>query len=234
LDLVIFTGDLVQSGANEQFERLETVVHELWEKFRNWGSEPKLILLPGNHDICRAPSLSAELRLLRRWWEEHEIHRDFFNSDGNSYRHAIHNLFSEYDSWTSRTTIPTLSGTPGLLPGDQSHTLNLGTQKVGIVTLNSTWLQIDDSDYLKKLHVDTKQLLKVTKDDPHAWCEENAFNIIVTHHPLDWLHDDSQSYWHSDINPHSRFDLHLYGHMHEAASASLSTGGLHPVPKTPS
>ena len=225
-DLVIFSGDLTQSGAHEEFERLGAILTELWDKFKTWGFEPKLIVLPGNHDVLRTPSLSPELRLLRRWWDEHDIHRDFFNSVGNPYHRASHSLFTEYSAWTKRDTgLPILPGTPGLLPGDQSHIINCGPEKIGIVALNSTWLQIDDSDYFKKLHVDTKQVLKVTGDDPHVWCEENDFNIIVTHHPLEWLHENSQSYWCSEINPPGRFDLHLYGHMHEPATASLSTGG---------
>jgi predicted MPP superfamily phosphohydrolase len=225
--LVLFSGDLTQRGTSEEFERLDAILIELWSKFRTWGFDPKLIMLPGNHDILRAPSLSPELRLLRKWWDEHDIHQDFFNSDANSYRRAVELLFSQYSSWTLRGTpsIQFLSGTPGLLPGDQSHIISCGSQQIGIVGLNSTWLQIDDSEYFKRLHVDAKQLLKVTENDPHAWCEKNAFNIIVTHHPLDWLHDNSQSYWNSQINPPGRFDLHLFGHMHESATRSLSTGG---------
>ena len=226
-DLVLFSGDLTQRGASEEFDRLDTILIELWEKFRSWGFEPKLIVLPGNHDILRAPSLSPELRLLRRWWAEHEIHRDFFNSATSPYRRAIESLFNQYGSWRSRRTsnIEILNGTSGILPGDQSHVVTCGSQQIGIVGLNSTWLQIDDSDYFEKLHVDTKQLLQLTQGDPHTWCQRNAFNVILTHHPLDWLHENSQSYWRSQINPPSRFDLHLFGHMHQPTATTLSTAG---------
>jgi hypothetical protein len=116
-------------------------------------------------------------------------------------------------------------GTRGLLPGDQSYSIQKGDAKIGLVTLNSTWLQIDDSDYDGKLHVDTKQLLAVTENDPHSWCQKHSLNLIATHHPISWLHHNSQAYWHSDINPSGRFDLHLFGHMHEAKKHSISSGG---------
>jgi 3',5'-cyclic AMP phosphodiesterase CpdA len=77
-DLVIFSGDLTQRGSPEEFERLNLILDDIWKNFRNWGFSPKLIVLPGNHDIARANPLSPELRVLRRWWDETEIHRDFF------------------------------------------------------------------------------------------------------------------------------------------------------------
>ena len=92
-DIVIFTGDFTQRGAAEEFERLDTILLELWEKFNAWGMSPKLVVLPGNHDIMRTTSLSPELRLLRRWWEEPEIQRDFFTSEVSPYREAIDSLF---------------------------------------------------------------------------------------------------------------------------------------------
>jgi hypothetical protein len=226
-DAVIFSGDLTQRGSPDEFEKLGSILSELWEKFKGLGFSPQLIAVPGNHDISRATSLSPELRLLRRWWDESEIHREFFDAGDNRYRRAIDELLRPYEMWADHGPpgIEMVPGKKGLIAGDQSFVLQYDELKIGVVALNSTWLQIDGSDYKGKLHVDVKQLLAVTENDPHAWCGRHAFNIIVTHHPLDWLHHNSQAYWHSDINPPGRFDLHLFGHMHLPAADSISAGG---------
>lgn len=225
-DLVIFSGDLTQRGSPEEFERLNLILDEIWKHFRSWGFSPKLIVLPGNHDIARASQLSPELRLLRRWWEETEIHREFF-SKGNSYLAAVNRILGPYSEWVARELpdIELLAGNPGLLPGDRSYEISVDNSAIGIVGLNSTWLQIDGSDYEGKLDIDVRQLLAVTADDPHAWCAKHAFNLIVTHHPVQWLHHNSQATWAREINPAGRFDVHLFGHLHEATSSSISTGG---------
>jgi tetratricopeptide (TPR) repeat protein len=227
-DTVIFSGDLTQSGAREEFDKLDIVLQNIWEQFRRIGFSPSLLVLPGNHDVTRPKELSAQLRVLKKWWEEPEIHDEFFASTTNPYRGAINDLLSEYQRWQRRfakTDIGLVRATAGSLPGDQSVVVQKGDLRVGIVGLNSTWLQLDGADYLGKLHVDPRQLIAVTAGDPDGWCKANAFNLIITHHPTDWLHKDSQSLWRSDVSPPGRFDAHLYGHMHEPISNSASTSG---------
>jgi predicted phosphodiesterase len=226
-DVVIFSGDLTQRGAADDFKRLDEVLTELWAKFKSLGFVPKLITLSGNHDLARANPLSSQLLLLRRWWDEREVQQDFFKSQDSEYRRATASLFEHYSEWSTQNAavLPIVKGTPGLLPGDQSFVLSSLGGEIGIVCLNSTWLQLDAGDYEGKLHVDVRQLLAVTNNDPHAWCSRHIFNIIVTHHPLTWLHSESQSMWNGDINPPGRFDLHLFGHLHQARSESISTGG---------
>jgi hypothetical protein len=160
-DLVIFSGDLTQRGTPDEFEKLDGILSELWGKFKSWGFLPKLVVLPGNHDIQRAAPLSPELRVLRKWWDELEIHSDFFSEDAGGYRAAVDALFKPYSAWVTHKlrSIEILAGKPGLLPGDASYVLQTSNLKIGLVALNSTWLQIDGSEYEKKLHVDIKTTL---------------------------------------------------------------------------
>jgi hypothetical protein len=150
----------------------------------------------------------------------------FFSQD-NPYLLAINGILTPYSEWAARDlpNIELLVGTSGLLPGDRSYEIAIGDCTIGLIGLNSTWLQIDDSDYEGELDVNVRQLLAVTADDPHAWCAKHAFNLIVTHHPVQWLHRNSQATWVSEINPAGRFDVHLFGHLHEATSSSISAGG---------
>jgi predicted MPP superfamily phosphohydrolase len=227
-DVVIFSGDLTQSGARDEFDKLDEVLQELWAQFADLGFCPKLVVLPGNHDICRPSQPKAELRLLRRWWSETDLHKDFFDGPPNEYQAAVLDVLKQYTDWEARLStskIPLLKKVGGILPGDQSCIIEKAGGRIGIVGLNSTWLQLDGEDYDEKLHVDVRQLLAVTGKDPRSWCDQNIFNILITHHPVSWLHSESQVEWNSDINPAGRFDIHLFGHMHEASLASTSTAG---------
>ena len=227
-EVVIFSGDLTQTGSPEEFQRFQLILQELWLLFRQLGFSPKLIVLPGNHDVVRAP-LGPELRVLRRWWEEPGLSREFFEGT-NRYQEFVKSAFAPYSEWSGQTGAnpEPLRGTLGLLPGDQSFELEAAGVTIGVVNLNSAWLQLDGDEYEERLHVDVKQLLSVTGGDAHAWCARHDFNILVTHHPLSWLHPNSQSLWNSDINPAGRFDVHLFGHLHEAAVTSLAAGGSPP------
>lgn len=67
-DVVLFSGDFVQRGSQREFDRLEAeVLGPLWAKMKELGSEPKLLGVPGNHDLERPKKLNkppAALRLL--------------------------------------------------------------------------------------------------------------------------------------------------------------------------
>jgi hypothetical protein len=67
--------------------------------------------------------------------------------------------------------------------------------------------------------------MAITGAKPDDWAATNKFNLIVTHHPTDWLDADSVANWNSEIYPSGRFDLHLYGHMHEPSSSTIAYGG---------
>jgi 3',5'-cyclic AMP phosphodiesterase CpdA len=62
-DLVTFTGDLVQSGRQEEYELAKNVLGELWERMGHLGSCPQLAPVPGNHDLV-LPLLRWHRRLL--------------------------------------------------------------------------------------------------------------------------------------------------------------------------
>lgn len=97
--------------------------------------------------------------------------------------------------------------------------------RVGIVGLNSTWLQLGAGPYQGKLALDHRQLLAVTGSDPDQWCRLNDVNLILTHHPLDWLSSKSRQSWPGEIDTNERFDIHLYGHMHEHDFSTVTRGG---------
>lgn len=231
IDLVIFSGDIAQKGSPAEFEKAGNILDQFWKELAKLGSQPILFVQPGNHDILRPTKLKPELLILKKWWEFASIHDEFFSDENSGYKRAADELLLNYKNWCSGLPSSLFDGCnlkEGWLAGDLSGTIQKGGIRIGLIGLNSTWLQIDGDDYTGKLHIDTRQLLSLTDGNPTGWCEQNDLNLLITHHPVDWLHVDSQEFWDSDINPAGRFDAHLFGHMHKPASRAISIGGSKP------
>jgi predicted MPP superfamily phosphohydrolase len=228
-DIVIFSGDLTQKASKEEYQALTKILQEIWAVFKELGFEPILFPVPGNHDLVRPDVLNAASRILDNWWQETEIQKIFWEEKGHEYLNLISSAFRNYTDWLSSVNsqgipIPTMQ--PGIVAGDNSAVVTVNGHRIGLIGLNSAWLQLTGGEYKARLHVDTRQLLAVTNSNPDRWCSANNFNLLVSHHPTDWLNSMSQSHWRSEIFTHDRFDMHLHGHMHEPSATTIAEGGF--------
>jgi tetratricopeptide (TPR) repeat protein len=226
LDAVIFSGDLTQCASREQFTQLDESLGELWSLFFRLGCSPVFVCVPGNHDLERPKPNDPALLLLKNWWDQPVVRADTWDKTKGLYRKRLDSCFANYSSWNRACALPIAQNIQtGIMPGDFSATLETPDGSIGLVGLNSAWLQLDDSEAEGNLCVDPRQLHAVTSSDPVRWCRANVANILVTHHPPDWLHRHALEYWQSDINPPGRFDAHLFGHMHVPDATSHAHGG---------
>ncbi|QKV52022.1 metallophosphoesterase [Comamonas antarctica] len=226
-DVVIFSGDLTQRGSAAEFEKLTELLSGLWSQFKILGSDPKLVVVPGNHDLERPKEMDPTGRVMAQWWNDAAVRDDFWKSNSSVYRIAVSEWFKNFESWHERLSevIPMAPFTRGLLPGDIAVTIEKGSQRLGIVGLNSAWLQNAGGDFQGRLCVHPRQLMEVTGDDPDAWGKKHDSCLLVTHHPVDWLHPEARKDWAAEIYTPGRFDAHLYGHMHEGRSITESISG---------
>lgn len=230
LDLVIFSGDLTQKAGSSEYTKLNEVLAELWGLLKSLGSTPRLFPVPGNHDLVRPNSVAPAAMMLERWWESPDVRQAFWKNEPEDYRKLIDTVFAPYKEWLdglSEGPVPLVQLTHGVIPGDVAAEIEVSGQSLGLVGLNSAWLQLGDGDYRHKLDVDPRQLMALTDCDPDVWCAKHDFNLLITHHPQDWLHPRSHEAWRSEVHTPSRFDGHLFGHMHEGSTVYLSEGGVH-------
>ncbi|MFF0948270.1 hypothetical protein ACFYE9_11515 [Rhizobium leguminosarum] len=178
--------------------------------------------------ISSDPTLSNPRQSLKEFWNNPALREGLWEEVGKSYRSFIGGVFENYTNWLSRAIQSGLHVVPdmtGILPGDASYLIETSYGRLGVAALNSTWLQLGGGDYLGQIHVDARQLLAVTGNRPDDWARGNDASLLLTHQPAKWLHASSPSTWDNDINPSGRFDLHLFGHMHEPDLSSTSHGG---------
>ena len=230
---VLFTGDLVFSGQREQFDQLEAeVLGRLWGKLKDLGSgDAVLLAVPGNHDLARpAPTKrSAALRQLFRRDGFDEIAGEFWNEPEGEYRQIVVGSLANYSQWWANTqfrgSFPIIDGA---LPGDFATTLTIGGRHIGIVGLNTTFLQLDGGDYQGRLVIDPLQAHRVC-GDAADWAAKHDACLFLTHQGPEWLTQATRQEAYPEINPAGRFAMHLFGHMHEAALAATSLGGGLPL-----
>lgn len=228
IDFVIFSGDLTQSGSEEDFVVLRGILQRIWQELDNFGSTPELFAVPGNHDLVRPASGNSHAMALRSWWANSEVRSTFWKDPKGDLRKTVDEFFSNYSKFIAELPsfgIPTVQIKEGLLPGDSSAIIKKGSNQIGLVGLNSAFLHFFDEDVDPSLDVHARQLMSVTNDNPDDWVKKNCANLLITHHPLSWLHSEGKTHFQSEINPPGRFSAHLFGHMHQNDVQSIAMGG---------
>ena len=233
-DAVLFTGDLVQKGANDEFDQLDEKVRvPLWEHLESIGSGKAILLtVPGNHDLSRPDSKkpSAALRQLLRKDGFGEVADEFWSDPDSEYRGIITNAFKNYGEWTrssSQRNGVTISD--GILPGDFAATIPLQgsegkTHRIGVAGINTTFLQLAGGDFTRRLVWSERQIHQACGGDLPGWAKSHDVCLLMTHQGPSWLDEQSNSHAYPEIYPGGRFAAHLFGHMHETALRSTSVG----------
>lgn len=226
-DLVIFSGDLTQKGSQDEFNRLNEYLREIWNVFKQFDKETKLFVVPGNHDLTRLKKTSL-IASFSQWWTHDGIRNEFWGSEDNEFKIAVKDAFSNYQNWLE--SLPNLGiklaiDSKGVIPGDCAGVLNVANMKIGLMGLNSAWLQLSGGDYEGQLDIGIQQFHKVTNGDVNAWLELNDINFLITHHPDDWLHKVAKDCFDNEINCAGKFHAHLFGHMHDSDSVATSIAG---------
>ena len=112
-----------------------------------------------------------------------------------------------------------------LLPGDMAVRVSVDGLRVGVVSLNSAFLQLTGDDYQGQLDLDVRQLTNVCDGDHVRWLEEVDLAFLLTHHSPAWLEPSRLREFAADVYPPGRFYLHMCGHLHEAETTNVSVGG---------
>lgn len=228
-DAVLFTGDLVQMGTSAEFERLQgEVLDPLWAHLATLGSgDARLLAVPGNHDLFRPDVKRNDLPAAERLIEgdfDRVVDRFWSQPDG-SYRRVVTEAFGAYTAWWSDCDQRHPSITTGALPGDFAATLDGGGRKIGVIGLNTAFLQLAGGDYTGRLRWSAHQLEALCPDGIDRWRAAHDVCLLLTHHGPDWLTDDARAHGEAEIAPPGRFALHLFGHMHSTQVEYMRRGG---------
>lgn len=226
VDIVFFTGDLVQSGIKREFEVLEQRLVKLWELLRGFGGDPQLVITPGNHDLVRPEGTNTTALALSSWDQNRNVEEAFWSDKSPELRQVVNGWFSPLNAWLTETSIPLLvPAFKGKLVGDALYTMEKNGITLGVLGLNSTFLQFREGVVETQLALSPKQIPDVPGEDYAAFLDRCHVRVLLTHQPFEWLNSASQDDFLTDISPSNRFDLHLCGHLHKPKLTSSSNAG---------
>src|SRR6266496_3398894 len=123
LDLVLFTGDLVQRGSIKEFEQVDRLLEKFWPEISKNGSKPKLLAVPGNHDLVRPKKLEdPALLILMKLWNDPDVQKPFWDNPQSAQRKLVDKAFANYMQWWQTTQVPKpdVYSKEYMLPGDFS------------------------------------------------------------------------------------------------------------------
>lgn len=219
-DVVFFTGDFVQKGIVQEFEMATEFLHELWTIFNSLGCNPVFIAVPGNHDLeWGTDPFSSTLKILLDWENQTEIQEQCFWIKENDYLNYIKERFTNYSDWYSKLSLPKPTNIKtGYLPGDHSCQIEIKGINLGCVCLNSTFLQLNSSDFKGHLEISRQQISHLFKNDYQKWLNSNDISLLLTHHAPDWFSKKGLDSYNEDIYYPEAFHSHLCGHLHDPSA----------------
>ncbi len=222
-DLILLTGDLAFSGQRSDYEKLGRICDDIGAAT---GASPLWITVPGNHDLRWPEPGDATAKGLRSYDDDAELRRAVF-ANGSDTQRYLRKLFADYERYFQKQVVPDwqarkgellLAFELGTLPGNFVLCVEKNGIKLGIVGLNSAYLQLGPGDYEGKLCVEPEQL-------PHnlpARLEGCDAALLMLHHPPSWLTKRSRKLLEQDIYPPGRFVACLFGHMHGHRSETVT------------
>jgi len=218
LDIVFFTGDLAFKGSKDEYNKVTQFLHDLWKVFAEFKQNPYLICVPGNHDLERPSDSFDPTYIMLEGWKtnDNNVRDNFWKS--KAYQSFINGCFINYVDWYKNIDIKkpeNLNLDNSILAGDFLCNLDIKGVKIGIIGFNSSFLQLSNGDYEKRLSIDIKQLNPFLNGKAFSeWKSDNDINIILSHHSEEWLTEESLSHFYSDIYSDDLITEHLCGHMH--------------------
>jgi predicted MPP superfamily phosphohydrolase len=236
LDLVLFTGDLTQSATAAQFNQLNGFLDELWALFKKAGCSPRLFAVPGNHDLSRPSGVvlqGSPYNELKDSWAKPYHQKAFWAAKPSESRKLVRKAFANYAAWWDGLgdDRKLKSDHAGLLPGDLSATYKKDGITLGLVGLNSAFLQLSDDIEEDDGVLDIRPVQLNAACGPKGaapWIDAHDVSFLLTHHPATWLVDGGSHFVTDVCEGPDRFALHLFGHMHEQRVAELSIQGGQP------
>ena len=236
-DLVLFTGDITYTGSPEEFQEVDEILEQLWKYLNELGSSPKFLAVPGNHDLVRPSEKEKEepaFILLHQWEIQSELQQDFWRKyfwgkANSSYLNVIQKAFENYTKWWKKLPFKPQNVNQGFLPGDFSVTIEKNGAKLGILGLNTSFLQMTADNYKGKLSLHPSQFHGVCCDsDGYRWAGQHHACLFMTHHPPEWLNEQSVRDLKGEIVTRDNFVTHLCGHTHETVFQEIAEASTTP------
>lgn len=210
-DLIFVTGDIAQSGAEDEYRLAETHLARVCELL---GLPRQAVhMVPGNHDVSRPRGFG-----LQRTLSSSEEALMYFQPSAERWHLKKMEAFSTfYDRFYRGAPNPPASprqASPGLATA-QAEIVRVRELDIGILPLNTAWFAQDDQDH-GKLFVG-EPLLRAGLER----IERAQLRVALMHHPISDLSDYERRMIQDLLLERCHFVLR--GHLHDNEASKLSS-----------
>lgn len=214
-DLILLTGDVAFSGQAAQYVQAREWLRRLVEAV---GGQPRVFVVPGNHDIDRGRA---------RGFASAAVHREL-----RAAPKKLDELLGNPDDL--RTIWPKVAGyadfakevgESGLTPERPFYAHEVPCAlggKLVVVGLNTALLSVDGEDGPTNLALGRGQLLKAIEQQP-----KDALLLVLQHHPASWLVDGKDLSAQLQQRAHIQFSGHVHEQRSDAHAPLLGGSRLH-------
>lgn len=215
VDVIFMTGDLVQCGSADEYVAFEGFMNSIMDMLNGIGSNPYVFFVPGNHDLERLSDTSNPThQVLLNWCGNQNVRNNMFWLTP-AYTEYCNVRFRNYSNFIQRySNIPEGQTKFGILPGDYFSCIVVNGIKIGVLGLNSSFLQIEGGDFTGKLGIYLKQIESIFDDKYVDLLSENDVNFLLTHHNCEWYEPNSRKEYQSEIYLKDYILEHFCGHNH--------------------
>jgi predicted MPP superfamily phosphohydrolase len=206
IDLIVFTGDLINIGGKNYSTILEAFKDCEQELFLPILEATKLgkdriYFVPGNHDIVRnADSKHIDNGLATTLSNSQELN-SFFNEPEGISRVLPFKEFEKYfyEGVSNHANYSNFQST---------FKIEINGRKIGIACLNSSWRCYDSNKDKNRILIGERQVT-----DSIEQLKDCEIKIALSHHHYDWLNDFDGEIISTLLK--QDFNLYLTGHVHK-------------------
>jgi hypothetical protein len=178
---VVVTGDVAFTGQPEEYVTAERALQDLFQRLRELGSNPVLLVVPGSHDVDRTDLAPSE---------------------------AVEQAFAPYGEWLAGSTLGAETAGGGL-PGEFAAGVPGAECRVGVVGLNTALAQPGDEGADGRQALAPGALERLLGEDVEGWLGQFDAALLLTHGSPGRLGPSSRARLHAEIAPLGRFAAHL-------------------------
>jgi tetratricopeptide (TPR) repeat protein/calcineurin-like phosphoesterase family protein len=217
IDFLFFTGDLVHSGAREEYaDAYDKFLGPVIDKLGIQAG--RVCMVPGNHEVHRKEDTELRRDLRKRLLSDEDVALKDLEEVWRTGedRDIVLRVFGPYFDFVSDRLAHIARDTGGFL-----HVCTLGNIVVEVVGVNTAWLARGGQEEKGKLSAGLPLLT-----DLLGQCRQDAdLRILLMHHPIDWLKGCTEEYEGCLNVLTRRVDLVLHGHLHERGYVPYLSSG---------
>ena len=222
-DAVFMTGDLASSGQKAEYDSLaEVFMDPLVRRLEGEGLEPRIFMVPGNHDQDWGKSGNLNPRRIQALGTEASV--DEFLSDEQTVSQYLQ-PFAAYQEFAARYAVYDHSN-----PLHWEYSLPLEGSSIAIRGVNSAWAS---SYFEDEVDGDERRLiLGAGQVSGQRSGRLRDLSLVLLHHPTSWL---NESLSRRAVNHLIRdYDVMASGHVHEASQLRVTTVAANSLCTVPS